>query len=74
VLNEIVKIMEHKKDFQKKYNAVIIKILGAFLYPRALSSYDASKILGIVEPASYEAVRYWYKQFKDLFVIGCKER
>ena len=50
------------------------KILGVLLYHRALSYRDASKILRIIEPASYEAVRYWHNQFKELFVVGCKER
>jgi hypothetical protein len=27
-----------------------------------------------LEPARIEAVHYWYKQFKDLFVVGKKER
>jgi len=74
VLNEIVKIVEHKKIFKRNKKAVKTKILGVLLYHRALSYRDASKILGIIEPASYEAVRYWYNQFKELFVVGCKDR
>jgi len=74
MLNEIVKIVEHKKILKRNKKALNTKILGVLLYHRALSYRDASKILGFVEPSSYEAVRYWYAQFKDLFVVGCKER
>ena len=44
------------------------------LYHRGLSYRDTSKILGVIEPSSYEAVHYWYKQFQELFAIGPKER
>lgn len=44
------------------------------MYHRGLSYRDVSKILGVIETSSYEAVHYWYKQFKELFTIGIKER
>ena len=44
------------------------------MYHRGLSYRDTSKILGVIEPSSYEAVHYWYKQFKELFIVGCKDR
>jgi hypothetical protein len=74
VLNEIIKIVKHKKIFKRNKKDIETKILGIFLYHGALSYRDTGKILGIIEPASYETVRYWYNQFKELFVIGCKDR
>ena len=74
VLNEIVKICKHKKIFKRNKKAVETKILGVVLYHRGLSYRDASKILGVIEPSSYEAVHYWYKQFSELFAISPKER
>lgn len=74
MLNEIVKIVEHKKIFQRNKKSVETKILGVLLYHRGLSYRDTGKILGVIEPASYEAVHYWYKQFKELFVVSCKDR
>lgn len=56
MLDEIVKIVEHKKIFKRNKKDIETKILAVFLYHRALSYRDASKILGIIEPASYEAV------------------
>ena len=44
------------------------------LYHRGLSYRDTSKILGVIQPSSYEVVHYWYKQFQELFAIGPKER
>ena len=74
VLNEIVKICKHKKIFKRNKKGVETKILGVLLYHRGLSYRDTSKILGVIEPSSYEAVHYWYKQFNELFAIGVKER
>jgi len=74
VLDEIVKICRHKKIFKRNKKDVGIKILGVLLYHRGLSYRDTSKILGILEPSSYEAVHYWYKQFKELFAVECKNR
>ena len=65
----IVKICEHKKIFKRNKKGVETKILGVLLYHRGLSYRDTSKILGILEPSSYEAVHYWYKQFKELFAV-----
>jgi transposase-like protein len=66
--------VEHKKIFKRNKKAVKTKILGVLLYHGALSYRDSSKILRIIEPASYEVVRYWQNQFKGLFVVGWKER
>ena len=44
------------------------------MYHRGLSYRDTSKILGVIEHSSYEAVHYWYKQFQELFVVTPKER
>jgi len=44
------------------------------LYHRGLSYRDTSKILGVIEASSYEAVHYWYKQFHELFAICSKHR
>ena len=74
MLDEIVKICGHKKIFKRNKKDVGIKILGVLLYHRGLSYRDTSKILGILEPSSYEAVHYWYKQFKELFAVECKNR
>jgi len=74
LLNEIVKICKHKKIFKRNKKGIETKILGVLLYHRGLSYRDTGKILGVIEPSSYEAVHYWYKQFSELFVIGCKER
>ncbi|PNX51117.1 MAG: hypothetical protein BV456_04365 [Thermoplasmata archaeon M8B2D] len=74
LLNEIVRICEHKKIFKRNKKGIETKILGELLYHRGLSYRDTSKILGLIEQSSYEAVHYWYKQFKDLFAIGLKER
>jgi len=61
LLNEIVKICEHKKIFKRNKKGIETKILGVLLYHRGLSYRDTSKILGVIEPSSYEAVHYWYK-------------
>lgn len=74
MLNEIVRIVGHKKIFKRDKKSVETKILGVILYHRVLSYLDTGKTLGVIEPASYEAVQYWYKQFKDLFAVSCKER
>ena len=74
LLNEIVRICEHKKIFKRNKKGIETKILGVVLYHRGLSYRDTSKILGVIEPSSYEAVHYWYKQFQELFIVGCKER
>ena len=74
MLEEIVKICEHKKIFVRNKKSIETKILGILLYHRGLSYRDTGKILTVLEPASYEAVHYWYKQFKELFIVGCKER
>ena len=74
LLDEIVKIVEHKKIFKRNKRSVETKILGVILYHRRLSYRDTDRILGVIEPVSYEAVHYWYKQFKELFVVGSKER
>ena len=74
MLNEIVKIVEHKNIFLRNKKCVETKILGVLLYHRGLSYRDSSKILSVIEGCSHEAVRYWYIQFKNLFVMTCKER
>jgi transposase-like protein len=74
LLDEIVKVVEHKKIFERNKRSVETKILGVLLYHRGLSYRDTGKILGVIEPASYEAVHYWYKQFRELFAVGCKDR
>ena len=74
LLNEIVKIVKHKKIFKRNKRSLETKLLGVFLYHRGLSYRDTSKILGVLEPASHEAVHYWYTQCKDLFVVGCIQR
>lgn len=74
LLNEIVKVCKHKKIFERNKKNIETKILGVLLYHRGLSYRDTSKILGVIEPSSYEAVHYWYKQFKELFVVSCKHR
>lgn len=74
VLNEIVKICKHKKIFKRNKKGIETKILGVLMYHRGLSYRDTSKILGVIEQSSYEAVHYWYKQFNELFAIGVKER
>ncbi|KYK29191.1 hypothetical protein AYK20_00575 [Thermoplasmatales archaeon SG8-52-1] len=74
LLNEIVKICEHKKIFKRNKRNVETKILGVLLYHRGLSYRDTGKILGVIEPSSYEAVHYWYKQFRELFVVGQNKR
>jgi transposase-like protein len=73
-VTQLEKIVVHKNFFKRNKKDIKTKILGVFLYHRALSYRDASKILSIIKPASYEAVRYWYNQFKELFVVGCKDR
>jgi len=74
LLDEMVKIVKHKKIFKRNKRNVETKILGVLFYHRGLSYRDTGKILGVIEPASYEAVHYWYKQFRELFVVCCKER
>ena len=74
VLNEIVKVCRHKKIFKRNKRNIETKILGVILDHRGLTYRDTSKILGVIETSSYEAVHYWYKQFQDLFAIGSKER
>ena len=74
MLNEIVKICEHKKIFKRNKKDVGTKILGGIIVSWGLSYRDTSKILGILEPSSYEAVHYWYKQFSTLFAVECKNR
>ena len=64
--------MEYKRFSKEIKKAVITKILAAFLYHRALLYRNASKIFGMVKPVLYKLVQYWYKQWKDLFVVGCK--
>ena len=49
LLNEIVKICEHKKIFKRNKKDVETKILGVLLYHRGLSYRDTSKILGVIE-------------------------
>ena len=44
------------------------------LYHHGLSYCDTGKILGFLKPTIYKSVHYWYKQFRDLFVVGKKER
>lgn len=74
LLNEIVRIVEHKKIFKRNKKSVETKILGVLLYHQGLSYRDTGKILGVIEPASHEAFHYWYKQFQELFAISSKER
>ena len=74
MFNEIVRICEHKKVFKRNKKSVETKILGVLLYHRGLSYRDTSKILGVIEQSSYEAVHYWYKQFQEKLIVGCKER
>jgi len=73
VLDEIVKIIEHKKIFKRNKRSIETKkILGVLLYHRGLSYRDTGKILGVLEPASYEAVHYWYIQFSDFLLLVLK--
>ena len=59
--------MSIKRFLKETKKGVETKILGVILYHRGLSYRDTSKILGVIEPGSYEAVHYWYKQFHKLF-------
>lgn len=47
MLNEVLKICEHKKIFKRNKKRVETKILGVLLYHRDFSYRDTSKILGI---------------------------
>jgi len=55
-----------KRFLKETKKGVETKILGVILYHRGLSYRDTSKILGMIEPSSYEAIHYWYKQFHKL--------
>jgi transposase len=58
MIEKIVKIVKNKKIFKRNKRGVETKILGVLLYHRGLSYRDTSKILGVIEASSYEAVYY----------------
>jgi len=67
--------VEHKKIFFRNKKAVKTKILRVLFYHRARSyRVMPAKTPRIIEPASYETLRYWHNQFKGLFIVGWKER
>jgi len=52
----------NKKDIR-------IKALAVLLYHLALSYRACSRIIGELEPVSYESIRNWYTSSKDLFNV-----
>ena len=58
--------------FKRNKRSIETKILGVILYHRGFSYRDTSKVLGVIEVSSYEAVHHWYKQLQQLFAICCK--
>jgi len=74
MLSDLINLFKSKKIFRRNKKDIKIKALAVLLYHLALSYRACSKIIGEIEPVSYESIRNWYTSSKDLFDVEKKER
>ena len=74
MLNHIVDILEDRKIFLRQRTNHRTKALALLIYHAGLSYRKTSRIIGCLEPFSYEALRKWYNKCDNIFKIKKKIR
>ncbi len=74
MLNQIVELLEDRKIFVRQRTNHETKVIALLVYHAGLSYRKTSKIIGNLEPFSYEALRKWYKKCVTFFHPKKKQR
>ena len=74
MLNRIVELLENRKIFVRQRINHEIKVIALLVYHAGLSYRKTSRIIGNLEPFSYEALRKWYKKCIVFFHPQRKQR